>query len=135
MKKIIASLVGFLIVLPSLAANPSLDYLARDELLEKFISYIPIKENIYNCNQIVYNYSFSQQAIKSCGFSRISSAADTGNVMCHSWAISKSDGSLGKIRSIAKEAEKDFKEKLFPPKKGSAICSSILDNYSDFIIE
>lgn len=135
MQKIIALLVGVLVISPSLAANSPLDSFTREELIDRLTSVVPIKEGVYGCSQVVYNYSLSKKAVDMCSFSRLSSAADTGNIMCHSWAISKADGSLGKMRSIAKEAEKDFDEKHSKSLNKGGMCSAVLKKYSDFIVE
>lgn len=135
MQKILMILAGCTIAATPIAANSHLDGFSRDELVSRLTSHIPIKENIYSCSQVVYNYSFSQQAVRSCGFSRLSSAADTGNVMCHSWATLKSDGSFVKTRSVAKEAERDFNLNYSASQKKDAMCSTVLSRYSDFIVE
>ena len=135
MQKIMMLLVSCLMTSTSMAANLYLDGFTREELINRLTSHVPIKDNIYSCSQVVYNYSLSQQAVKSCGFSRLSSAADTGNVMCHSWASLKSNGSFVQIRAAAKEAEKDFNSNYLSSQKKDAMCSTILSKYSDFIIE
>ena len=135
MNKLLVVLAGCLITLTSMAANPYLDNLTKDELIEKLTRNIPIKDNIYSCSQVVYNYSLLKEAVNSCGFSRLSSASDTGNVMCHSWATMKSDGSFVKIRSIAKQAETDFNEQYSKSQKKDETCSKLLNMYSDFIVK
>lgn len=135
MSKVLLVLVGCLMISNSIAANSPLESFERGELIDRLTANIPIKENIYSCNQVIYNYSFSKEAVNSCGFSRLSSAADTGNIMCHSWANLKSDGSFVKLRSVAKEAAEDFNSNYSASQKKAGMCSTILSRYSDFIIE
>lgn len=135
MNNVLITLVGCFLISTSVSASSPLDSFTREELIDRLTSVIPIKDNLYSCEQVIYNYNLSKKAINSCGFSRLSSAADTGSTMCNSWAMLKSDGSFVKIRSIAKKAERDFDEKYSSSLKKDAICSRVFTTYSDFIVK
>ena len=135
MKILLVLFIGVFLSLNSFAANPYLDGLTRDQLIERLTSKIYVKDNIYSCDQVAYNYYFSKEAIKTCGFSRLSSSADTGNTMCLSWAMVKHDGSLGNLNTISKKGQKDFNDNYYSAKDKNNMCSNTLKFYSDFIIK
>ena len=128
-------LVGFALASSAVSASSLLDSFTKDEAIDRITTYVPVKDNNYTCTQLVYNQSASKEAINICGFSRLSSAADTGYILCHSWGMLKGNDNLGNLLDVAAKAKADINESYAKSQNKAIACKNLLNHYSDFIIE